>query len=308
MWLPAVSRGWERRARFSMLGCLPSLTLEKGLPWVWQAVAGPAAQSSPVDAGSALPGAQCKSVWSDSYFTFRDRFSSLHISVQVLSSAPGQLSYSTASLEEVWSFKQKIWAVCLGCVSLRPGVLRWSLWLGQFCANSHLAGVGRKHTQKQAVKKQRCCQMKLGETFLWFLCSRSKLHLCTCKSGSLFVFRTLSLLHTANALSALLVVAHFLPLPVCQQPQLYTQAVWRRIWFVLFYKSSSPLYSPTFEHKCNLYKMIADRQLFFWVRKRRTIEVLCKIWAMTQISCSTILLFILKSLALPSALSLGAGI
>lgn len=128
-------------------------------------------------------------------------------------SAPGQLSYSTASLEDIWSFKQKIWAVCLN-VSLKTGVLRWSLWLGQFCANSHLTGFGRKHNQKQAVKKQRCCQMKLGETFFVILCSCSKLHLCTCKSGSLFVFLTLSLLHTENAPSAFLVVAHFLPLPL----------------------------------------------------------------------------------------------
>lgn len=47
-------------------------------------------------------------------------------------------------------------------------MFRWSLWLGQFCANVHLPGFEREHTQNQSVKKQRCCQMKLGETFLCF--------------------------------------------------------------------------------------------------------------------------------------------
>lgn len=48
------------------------------------------------------------------------------------------------------------------------GTFRWSLWLGQFCANAHLPGFGREHAQNQSVKKQRYCQMKLGETFLCF--------------------------------------------------------------------------------------------------------------------------------------------
>lgn len=146
---------------------MPSLTLVKGFLSVSQAVADPAEfrTALPADLGelcTVWSGRQCSLTATSPSETGSPLCRSLS---RCSSSAAGQLSYSTASLEEGWSWTQKIWAGCLS-MSLRMGMFRWSLWPGQFCANAHLPGFGREHTQNQSAKKQRCCQMKPGETFL----------------------------------------------------------------------------------------------------------------------------------------------